>query len=127
MDTRKYGAGFIKPDDVRDGPRQEKIVKVSVSEKFDALEIELASGEQLTLNNTNTRVLNRAYTTESDNWLGQTIELSLGHYTDFRDGKEKETVVVRPISVRQPSSDNGGAQTEPSVLRRDDLDDEIPF
>ena len=70
------------------------------------------------------------YTTESDNWLGQEIELSLGHYTDFRDGNEKETIVVRPISVRQPSPDNGGtkAQAVPALpLRRDDLDDEIPF
>ena len=130
MDTRKYGSGFVKPEDVRDGPRQEKIINVYISEKYDCLVLDLESGDQLSLNNTTTRVMNRAYTTESDNWLGQEIELSLGHYTDSRDGNEKETIVVRPISVRQPSLDNGGtkAQAVPALpLRRDDLDDEIPF
>jgi hypothetical protein len=35
MDMRKYGSGPVHPEDVRDGPRQEKIVDVSINEKFD--------------------------------------------------------------------------------------------
>ena len=128
MDMRKYGAGFVKPEDVRDGPRQEKIVNVYISEKFKCPVLDFESGDQLSLNMTNTRAMNRAYTTESDNWLEQVVELSLGHYTDNRDGKEKETVVVRPISVRQPSPDNGGGKAiTPRLPPRDDLKDDVPF
>ena len=60
MDTRKYGSGFVKPEDVRDGPRQEKIINVYISEKYDCLVLDLESGDQLSLNNTTTRVMNRA-------------------------------------------------------------------
>ena len=71
--------------------------------------------------------MNNAYGYDSDKWLGQVVKLSLGHYTDYRGEKpeEKETVVLEPVSVLQPSADNGGTKALPS--RRDDLDDEIPF
>jgi len=51
--------------------------------------------------------MGRAYTTKSNMWLGQVVELSLGHYTENKTGMEKETVVLKPISVLQPSADNG--------------------
>ena len=132
MDTRKYGAGFVKPEDVRDGPRQEKIVNVYISEKFKCPVLDFESGDQFSLNVTNTRVMNRAYTTESDKWLQQVVELLLGHYTDYsgKTPEERETVVLRPISVRQPSPDNGGAKAQevaPRLPARDEFDDEIPL
>ena len=130
MDMRKYGAGFVKPEDVRDGPRQEKIVDVSINEKFDAPVLHFESGDQFTLWSPNARVMNRAYTTESNNWLGQTVELAIGHYTDYRGEKpeEKETVVLKPISVMQPSPNNGGTKTAIAVPSRStEFDDEIPF
>jgi hypothetical protein len=125
MDMRKYGAGPVRPEDIREGPLQEKIVDVSISEKFECPALHFETGNQFLLFNANARVMNRAYTTESNNWLGQVIELSLGHYTDNR-GEEKETVVLKPVSVLQPSADNGGPKAAlPSV--RDDMDDNIPF
>ena len=33
MDMRKYSSGFVKPDDVRGGPREERIVHIYESEK----------------------------------------------------------------------------------------------
>jgi hypothetical protein len=127
MNMSKYGAGPVRPEDVRDGPRQEKVVDVSINEKFDTPVLHFESGDQFLLFQ-NARAMNRAYTTESNNWLKQTVELSLGHYTDSK-GEEKETVVLRPISVLQPSADNGGtkAQVVPRLSRRDELDDEISF
>src|SRR5215469_2463987 len=125
MDMRKYGSGPVRPEDVRDGPLQQKIVDVSVNEKFDCPVVHFESGDHFSLFSTNARVMNRAYTTESSNWLGQVISLSLGHYTDNK-GEEKETVVLKPVSVLQPSADNGGTKAAlPSV--RDDPEDEIPF
>jgi hypothetical protein len=130
MDTRKYASTFIKPDDVRDGPRQERIVNVYESEKYGCPVLELDSGDQFSVNATNCKTLNKAYGWNSDDWIGQTIELSLGHYKDWRADppEEKETVVVRAISARQPSPDNGGAKATPVVQSsRRALDDEIPF
>jgi hypothetical protein len=132
MDTRKYGSAFLRPDDVRDGPRQERIVAVLESQRFDRLVLELEGGNQFSLNVGNTRNLQKAYGPESDNWRGQVIELSLGHYEDWHTDppEKKETVTLRPVSVRQPSPDNGGTKAIPPMARpsvRDNLDDEIPF
>jgi hypothetical protein len=59
-------------------------------------------------------------------WLGQVVELSLGHYTENKTGMEKETVVLKPISVLQPSADNGGTKAALPSLRGD-LSDDMPF
>jgi hypothetical protein len=128
MDMRKYGVGFVKPEDVRASPRQEKIVDVFIG-RFDCPVLGLESGDQFSLNTTNVRAMNRAYTTESDNWLNQTVKLSLGHYTDYsgKEPEEKETVVLTPVSALQPSADNGGTKASLRLSARGDLDDEIPF
>ena len=126
MDMRKYTSGPVWPDDVRDGPVQEKIADVSISDKYDAPVLHFENGDTLLLSPPNSRTMGRAYTTKSDMWLNQVVELSLGHYTDNKTGLEKETVVLKPISVLQSSADNGGTKAVlPSV--RKDLDDEIPF
>src|SRR5262249_24163829 len=126
MDMRKYGAGPVRPEDVRDGPRREKIADVSISEKYDCPVLHFESGDQFMLFG-NARTMCRAYTTDSNKWLDQEVELSLGHYTDNK-GEEKETVVLTPISVLQPSADNGGTKAQAALpSRRDELDDEIPF
>jgi hypothetical protein len=128
MDTRKFGAGFIRPDDVRDGPRSEKILYVFEHDKFGCLVLEFESGDQFSLNQTNVRALYKAYGWESDDWIGHVVELSLGHYKDWKSdppGEEKETVTLRTISVQPPSADNGGGKAPKSLA--DDLNDEIPF
>jgi hypothetical protein len=124
MDTRKFGTTFIKPDDVRDGPIQDRIINVFVSERYNCAVLELENGYQFSVNQTNNRILAKAYGWESDHWLDQVIEFALGSYKDWNDNnQEKETVVVRPISVRQPSADNGGAK----AASKRDFDDAIPF
>src|SRR6516165_12522222 len=111
MDVSKYMAkGFIKPDDVRSGPRQERIVNVYPSERYDCLVLDLESGNQLSLNPITTRVLGKAYGTESNYWRGHVIELSHGTYLN-KDGEEKETVLVKPISLPEHVSANSGNPT----------------
>ena len=130
MDMRKYSAGPVRPDDVRDGPRQETIVDVSINERYDCPVLHFESGDSLMLSPPNSRIMGRAYTTKSENWLQQVVELSLGHYTDNRGQtpEEKETVVLHPTSKLEPSGENGGTKAAPRLpSRRDDLDDEIPF
>jgi hypothetical protein len=132
MDMRKYSSGFIKPDDVRESPRQERIIHIFESEKYGCPVLEFESGDQFSLNASNNKILCKAYGWESDHWLNHVIELSLGHYKDWRTDppEEKETVVIRAISARQPSPENGGtkaAQATPRPPARGDMDDEIPF
>jgi hypothetical protein len=135
LDMRKFATGFLRPDDVRDGARVEKIVNVYEHEKYNRPVLDLESGAQFTLNESNTRILNKAWGFDSDDFLDQELELSLGHYKDWREDPpvEKETVVVRPLSPAKPTAGNG-AQPRPRPAPpvpvrgvRSDMDDEIPF
>lgn len=132
MDMRKYSAGPIKPDDVRNGSRVEKIVSFGMDDKYGRPVLELASGDTFSVNVTNAKILNKAWGFESNGWLDQELELSLGHYTDWETKEEKETVTVTAISPRKPEAQNGGAAAPSTVIvpgrsLRDELDDEIPF
>lgn len=77
VDMRKYASGYVMPDDLRDGPRQEQIINVYISEKHDVPVLEFASGDQLFAWPSIARVLTHAYGFESDNWRGHTEEKSL--------------------------------------------------
>jgi hypothetical protein len=129
MDMRKFGSGFIKPDDVRDGPRRKKIINIHESDKYGCPVFEFEGGDQFSLNATNNRILCKAWGFESDNWLGLELELTLGTYQDWRSDppEEKETVVVRAISARDPAHGNGEKLPAQVVSRSRDLDDEIPW
>lgn len=61
MDMRKYGSGPVRPEDVRGGPRQEKVADVSISEKFECPVLHFESGNQFLLFNANARVMNRVH------------------------------------------------------------------
>jgi|SRR5215471_20109507 len=118
-DMRKYASGLLRPDDLHDGPRQEQIVNVYVSEKLNAPILTFASGDEMVAWNNIARVLSRAYGFESDNWIGHMIELSIGHYTN-KDGDIKENIQVKTISTAEQK-----AEVKAPVAK--DLDDQIPF
>ena len=137
MDARKYASKYVKPDNVRDGPIQTRIVNVFESEQYGRLALELETGSQFTLNDGNTNTLIKAWGHDTDAWIGQEIELFLGTYKDWKDDPpvEKETVKVRAISPAKTPTQNGGAPAvskpplPPSRVapKKDDLDDEVPF
>jgi hypothetical protein len=132
VDVRKYTTGFIRPEDLHDGSRQERIINVYISEKHDVPVLEFESGDQLLAWASIGRVLARAYGFETDDWRGHVVELSLGHYTDKKDGTEKETIVLKTITSRDGSANGGPQRTDPTKLPaplspKDDIDDSIPF
>jgi hypothetical protein len=141
MDMRSYGAGPIKPDDVRDQPRVEKIINIYESEKYGVPVLELECGDTFLLNATNTKILSKAWGFDSDAWLGQEVEFSLGHYKDWRSDPptDKETVMVRAISPAKTAAGNSGiasklplpasraAAAGGSASLRGAMDDDIPF
>jgi hypothetical protein len=135
MDMRQYTAKYIKPDQVRDGPIQTRIVNVFESERYGRPMLELENGSQFTLNEGNNNTLIQAWGYNSDDWIGQEIEFTLGTYKDWRSDPvvDKETVKVRAISPAKTAQNGGAPVSKPLppsktvAPRRDDMDDEVPF
>lgn len=136
MDMRQYASKYVKPDQVRDGPIQTRVVNVFESEQYGRPVLELETGSQFTLNDGNNNALVKAWGYDSNDWLGQELILELGTYKDWRADppEEKETVRVRAISpAKTAEAQNGSAPTSkplpPSRVATSpkEMDDEIPF
>jgi len=119
MDMRKYASGLMRPEDLHNGPLQDKIVNVYINDKLNAPIITLEGGQEFVAWNNMCRVLTNAYGYEDRDWIGHVIELSLGHYTN-KDGETKDNIQIKPISAR----DEKGEIAKPV---HKDMDDEIPF
>ena len=130
MDMRKYASGVIMPEDLRNGPRQERIINVYISQKHDVPVLVFESGDELFAWPNIARVLGRAYGFKDEkDWVGHVVKLSLGTYTDKKTGEEKDTIILEAVSSRD-GSDNGEPQrVDPAKLPKlsDDLSDEMPF
>lgn len=112
MDMRKYsGETFIKVVDVQGGPFRAKIAAVKEGQ-YGRPNLVFESGEILTLNATNNKILMRAYGPNSEDWIGKEIELFLGEIEYQK--KMQEAVMVRPISP-------------PLKPAKTEFDDTIPF
>jgi hypothetical protein len=131
VNVKKYATGLILPDDVRDGARQERIINVYISDKFDVPVLVFESGDEFLVWPSNGRVLAKAYGFESEDWRGHVVELSLGSYVDKKDGQTKDTVILKTITSRDGISANGGPQrVDPAKLPKtvdEDMDDGVPF
>jgi hypothetical protein len=135
MDMRQFASTYIKPDNVRNGPIQTRVVNVFESGQYGRPVLELETGSQFTLNEGNTNTLIQAWGYDSDGWTGQEIELVLGHYKDWKSDppEEKETVKVRAISPAKAENCNSGAASKPplpvsrTASLAQDLDDDLPY
>jgi hypothetical protein len=96
--------------DVRGGPLQVRIAFVEEGQ-YGRPNLVFESGEVLSLNATNNKILIRAYGPNSDDWIGKDIELFRGEIEYQK--KMQEAVMVRPIS--------------PPLTPKTDFADEIPF
>jgi hypothetical protein len=119
MDMSQYaGSSFLKPEHLTAGPRTETITDVQEG-GFGRPELTFESGDKLSVNVTNTRVLLRAFGANDADWLGKMIEISAGE-TTFKD-QIVPTIIVKPIS---PPVAKEAQQPLPAL--RDEMDDEIP-
>ena len=120
---------------MRDGPITTRIVSVFESEKLGRPVLELETGSQFTLNDTNVNTLIKAWGIETNDWIKQEIELFLGTYQDWntKPPVDKETVKVRAISPPKTPSGNSGESSKPLPPSRavapkpNDMEDDIPF
>lgn len=117
---REYSSSaFICVDDLKDGPRRETITEIVIGQ-FGRPNATFESGDQLALNKTNTRTLVNAYGPNSQDWIGNTIELCVG--TVVYNSEERDSVVVQPISPPKPVAQRHAPVSPPKP------DDEIiPF
>src|SRR5262245_55625802 len=60
VDARKYASRYIKPDHVRDAPIQTRVVNAFEEERYGRLTLELETGSQFTLNDSNNNALIKA-------------------------------------------------------------------
>jgi hypothetical protein len=132
VDMRDYAAKYIKPDHVRDGPIQARIVALLENDQYGRPVLELETGSQFSLNDGNCTALIKAWGYESDDWIDQELSLEFGTYKDWKSGADKETVKVRAISPAKAG--NGGAPSKPVLppsraiaTKPDNMDDEIPW
>ena len=138
MDMRQFAPKRINPDSVRDESIVTRILVVlDEPDRYGRPVLELENGSQFSVNETNRKILVKAWGYESDDWVGQDIELFLGTYKDWQSDPpvDKETVKVRAIS---PTIGNGGEPSKPALPPsrlgagvhpsfKDDPDDGIPF
>jgi hypothetical protein len=125
MDMTKYsGPRFVKPDDVRDDPIEGRIAGVKEG-KFGKPDLFLDSGQVLSLNSTNNRILMKAYGTNSDLWIAKMIRMLLGEIE--YQGSPHESVVVEPISppIKKKETKETDSTSAPKPVP--DMDDEIPL
>jgi hypothetical protein len=138
VDARKYASKYVKPDNVRDGPIETRIINVFEEDKYNRLALEFETGSQFSLNDGNVNTLIKAWGADTDVWIGLELALELGEYTDWREDPpaKKETVRVRAISPPPTASQNGSvpanrplppSRTATTKSAKDDMEDEIPF
>jgi hypothetical protein len=126
LNMKKYaGETFLKVADVRGGPLLLQIAVVREG-KFDKADLVFESGDILSLNATNTKVLMRAYGSDGDDWIGKEVELYQGEIE--YNGAQHEAVLVRPVSPPvKPTDQKKPAAKSPVQSAAGDMDDEIPF
>jgi hypothetical protein len=120
MDISKYyGSVFLKIEDIKaGGPRRVTIIDVQEG-RYDKPDLHFDDDTCMGCNATNCRTLAKAYGTESDDWIGKEVKLTVGEVK--YQGKLQEAILVTPIS---PPGNKRPPKPEPKA---DFGDDSIPF
>ena len=126
MDASRFaGSGFLGLDDVKDGPIRAEIDAVEEG-GYKKLVLTFTNGLRFSLNITNTTEMIKAFGSETNDWLGECVELHEGEapYQDKMVPSVRVTPLMRAAGEEKkppkpkPKGENG---------KRGDLDDEIPF
>ena len=125
MDISKYaGTAFIGLDDVREASMRGLVAWLEVGQ-YDKPVITFENGLRFSLNVSNVQRLMKDLGSETDDWIGETIELAIGQ-VKFKDGMVDS--VIATVVPRAP----GAAQKKlsppkPKKQSGGNLDKSIPF
>jgi hypothetical protein len=125
MDMSKYaGTAFIGLDDVREAPMRGQVAWVEVGQ-YDKPVITFENGLRFSLNVSNVQRLMKDLGGESDDWIGEVIELAIGQV------KFKDTLVDSVIATVVPRAPGATPKKlsppKPKKRSSDDIDDTIAF
>jgi hypothetical protein len=121
--TKYAGASFIGVDDVQDGPIRGTIAAVEHG-SFDKPVLTFSNGMKFSLNKTNVGTLIEAWGDESDDYLGEKLEMYLG--TIRFKNEDQPAVLVRPL-VRAAGEKKVKPLKPPKSGSSSDIDDVIPY
>jgi hypothetical protein len=121
--TKYAGASFVGLDDVQDGPIRGTIAAVDHG-SFDRPVITFSNGMKFSCNKTNVGILIEEWGDESEDYLGEKLELYAGT-TKFK-GEDQPSVLVRPLP-RAPGEKKVLPPKPKDSGTGGDMDDEIPF
>ena len=113
-------AGFIKVDDLADGPEQKTIVAIGDG-RYEKPVATFDDGRKLSLNGTNVSALIPVLGKNRKDWIGQRVELYVG--TLRYNGNDNPAVLVRALNP-SPAAARTPLKLQPL---RDDMADEVPF
>lgn len=138
VDTTRFAAtngSFLKVQDLEAGPIRVSIGDVTMETAFgkDALVLDFSDHPgKLRLNPTRTREVQALFGRESEDWIGQAIELYMGEYV--WNGETKDCVSIRaPTPAGETSAPSPATQTEPAVAstaaitHNEISEDDLPF
>jgi hypothetical protein len=128
--TKYASASFIGTDDVEAGPIRGTIAAVDHG-SYDKAVITFSNGMRFSLNKTNVGTLIGVWGDESDDWVGERLELFLG--TVRYKNEDQPSVLVRPLvraagekKVKPPKPKSGpSADIDDPVLSG--IDDHVPY
>jgi hypothetical protein len=125
MDASKFaGSAFLGLDDVKDGKIRAEIAAAEEG-KFGKLVLIFTNGLKFSLNVTNVTELIKAWGSETDDWVGEHVELYAGE--TLYEGKMVPSVRVTPL-MRATGEEKKPPRPKPkSSPGGGDLNDEIPF
>jgi len=129
MDVSKYlGRTFRTLPEVKVNGPLRMVIKSVVEGKFDKPDLVFDDGTRLSISATNTRILARAYGTDTANWIDKEVELYVGE-TEY-EGEPQESILIKPISPAVEKKRRQDGATPARRIRRgpaNDIDDDIPF
>jgi hypothetical protein len=129
MDVSKYlGRAFRTIADVKVNGSLRMVIKSVVEGKFGKPDLVFDDGTRLSISQTNTRILARAYGTDTADWIDKEVELYLGE-TEY-EGEPQESILIKPISPPVEKKRRGDGATPARRIRREpanDMDDDIAF
>jgi hypothetical protein len=126
MDASKFaGSAFLTLDDVKDGPITGEIVDVEEG-GYKKLVLTFNNGLRFSLNVTNTQELIKTFGSETDDWLGEKIELYEGEVP--YEKKMVPSVRVTPL-MREPGQEKKLPPPRPKSTKggKVGMDDDVPM
>jgi hypothetical protein len=123
MDASKFaGSGFIDLSDVKDARFRGEVAGVQQG-NYDKLVLVFTNGLRFSLNVTNITEMIKAFGSETDDWIGERVEL----YAGEAPYQKKMVPSVRLTPLMREAGEKKPPKPKAAPGKSGDMDDTIPF